>query len=336
GGYAIYYGPLDYGDFGQSLTDGFTASPSANATFVPAIFLDNGIPPFTPPPNLDPAQLNGGFGFGFGGPTFLAKGYGRPAMVQNWSLEVERQLAPDLILSVGYVGSRGTRLRSSLAQVNNLNPKFFSLGTALNADAPAGQIPFAGFSGPLGQALRPFPQYGGIDTDCCLENVGQSTYHALLAKVERRFRNGLNVLASYTFSKTLTDADSALPTFAQFSGGSLVQNSYNLHGEKSLSYQDIPHTFVLSYIYELPVGKGKRFLNKGGITNQIVGGWQIGGVQRYQSGQPLSFSCNGGQFGGPIPGYDGCLRLNRVPGQPLLSPTAANLAPTSTFLLRSK
>src|SRR5262249_60510304 len=57
GGYAIYYGPLDYGDFGQSLTDGFTASPSANATFVPAIFLDNGIPAFTPPPNLDPAQL---------------------------------------------------------------------------------------------------------------------------------------------------------------------------------------------------------------------------------------------------------------------------------------
>lgn len=331
GGYAIYYGPLTYGDFGQSLTDGFTASPSASATFDPAIFLDSGIPSFTPPPNLDPAQLNGGFGFGFGGPTYLAPSYGRPGMVQNWSLEAERQLAPDLILSVGYVGTRGTRLRSSLAQVNNLNPKFFPLGTALNQDISSATAtslgispPFAGFSGNIGQALRPFPQYGGIDTDCCLENLGQSTYHALLTKVERRFRNGLNLLASYTFSKTLTNADSALPTFAQFSGGSLVQNSFNLKGEKSLSYQDIPHTFVVSYIYELPVGKGKKFLNKGGVVDKVLGGWQVGGVQRYQSGQPISFSCNGGQFGGPIPAFDGCIRLNRVPGQSLLSPTASS------------
>jgi hypothetical protein len=190
-------------------------------------------------------------------------------------------------------------------------------------------LPFTGFSGNVGQALRPFPQYGGIDTDCCLENVGQSSYHALLAKVERRFHNGLNLLASYTFSKTLTDADSALPTFAQFSGGSLVQNSYNLKGEKSLSYQDIPHTLVLSYIYELPVGKGRKFLNKGGITDKVLGGWQVGGVQRYQSGQPISFSCNGGQFGGPITGYDGCIRLSRVPGQPLLSPTASSFDPAA-------
>lgn len=331
GGYAIYYGPLDYGDFGQSLTDGYTASKSATANFTPVISLDSGIPSFPPPPNLDPAQLNGSFGFGFGGPTYIAPSYGRPGMVQNWSLEAERQLAPDLILSLGYVGTHATRLRSSLAQINNLNPQFFSMGNTLNQDISTTTIPlpFTGFSGKVGQALRPFPQYGGIDTDCCLENVGQSSYHALLAKVERRFHNGLNLLASYTFSKTLTDADSALPTFAQFSGGSLVQNSYNLKGEKSLSYQDIPHTFVLSYIYELPVGKGKKFLNKGGITDKVLGGWQVGGVQRYQSGQPISFSCNGGQFGGPITGYDGCIRLSRVPGQPLLSPTASSFDPVA-------
>src|SRR5262249_17276882 len=92
GGYAIYYGPLTYGDFGQSLTDGFTASLSANSSFAPVLSLDAGIPAFTPPPNLDPAQLNGGFGFGFGGPTYIAPEYGRPAMVQNWSMEVQKQL----------------------------------------------------------------------------------------------------------------------------------------------------------------------------------------------------------------------------------------------------
>ncbi len=138
GGYAIYYGPLTYGDFGQSLTDGFTASPSRNSNFDPAILLDSGIPPYPPPPNLDPAQLNGGSGFGFGGPTYVAKDYGKPAMVQNWSLEIQRQLAPDLILSVGYVGTHATRLRSSLALVNNLNPQFFSMGTTLSQNIPTG------------------------------------------------------------------------------------------------------------------------------------------------------------------------------------------------------
>jgi len=324
GGYAIYYGPLTYGDFGQSLTDGFTASPSRNSNFDPAILLDSGIPPYPPPPNLDPAQLNGGSGFGFGGPTYVAKDYGKPAMVQNWSLEIQRQLAPDLILSVGYVGTHASRLRSSLALVNNLNPQFFSMGTTLSQNIPTGTpLPFTGFSGTIGQSLRPFPQYGAIDSDCCLENLGQSSYDALLIKVERRFRNGLNLLASYTYSKTLTDADSALPTFAQFSGGSgggFVQDSYNLKNEKSVSYQDVPHTFVLSYIYELPVGKGKKFLNKGGIADKVLGGWQVGGVQRYQSGQPISYSCSGGQFFEFITGYNGCIRLDRVPGQPLLSP----------------
>jgi hypothetical protein len=333
GGYAIYYGPLDYGDFGQSLTDGFTASPSASAPFGPVISLDSGIPSFPAPPNLNPAQDNTGFGGGFGGPTYLAPSYGRPGMVQNWSLEAERQLAPDLILSVGYVGMHATRLRSALAQIDDLNPKFFSLGNQLNllVTDPLSPVsaPYANFvsdyhgGATVAQALRPFPQYQNIDTDCCLENLGQSTYNAMLVKVERRFHNGLNLLASYTYSKTLTDADSALPSFSQFSGGGFAQNPFNLKSEKSLSYQDIPHTLVVSYIYELPVGKGKKFLNKGGIVDKVIGGWQIGGVQRYQSGQPLSFSCATG-----IPGYSsfltGCIRFDRVSGQPLLNQGASS------------
>jgi len=355
GGYAIYYAPLSYGDFGVSLTDGFTASPSWGSTdsfsyaFDPKtgspVLLSTGIPAYTPPPNLDPAQENSGFGGGFGGPTYVAPSYGRPGMVQNWSLEVEHQLGPDLILSVGYVGSHGTRLRSALAQINDLNPKYFALGSCLNltlnntAGTPCVSVtaPFTQFNSLYGggatvaQALRPFPQYQNINTDCCLENLGQSTYHALLAKVERRFHNGLNLLASYTFSKTLTDADSALPEFAQFSGGGYAQNPYNLKAEKSLSYQDIPHTFVLSYLYELPLGPGKKFANQGGALGKVVGGWEVGGVQRYQSGQPLSFSCATG-----VPGFStyisGCIRFDPVPGQPLLSSTAGSFDVGQVFL----
>lgn len=347
GGYSIYYAALSYGDFGVGLTDGFTASPNFGSdgyhyAVDPRtgnnVLLSTGVPAFPPPPNLDPAQDNGQGGSGFGGPTAVRPGYGRPGMVQNWSFEVEHQLAPDLILSVGYVGTHATRLRSALAQINDLNPSFFSLGSCLTltlnntAGTPCANVtaPFTQFNTLYGggatvaQALRPFPQYQSINTDCCLENLGQSTYNALLMKVERRFHNGLNLLASYTYSKTLTDADSALPSFASFS---TVQNPHNLKGEKSLSFQDIPHTFVLSYLYELPVGPGKKFVNNGGTLGKVVGGWEIGGVQRYQSGQPIPFNCASG-----VPGYDGCIRFDRVPGQPLLSPTAGSFNVGQVFL----
>lgn len=341
GGYGIFYAGLTYGDFGQSLIDGDKASGDFKSgdNFTPSVLLSSGgIPSIPPPPNRDPAQLNGQGGGSFGGITYVAPNYGRPGMVQNWSLETERQLAPDLILSVGYVGTHATRLRSSVAEINNLNPQFFSLGSALSQNINSSTAttlgispPFSGFEalygpGSIAQALRPFPQYQTINTDCCLENIGQSTYNALLTKVERRFHNGLNLLASYTFSKTLTDADSALPIFASFSSG--IQNSYNLKQEKSYSIQDIPHTFVLSYIYELPFGKGKKLLSHGGAVDKVVGGWQIGGVQRYQSGQPTIFGCQGGL----IPGYDGCIRYDHVAGQPFLSPNAGRFDNGSAVL----
>ena len=333
GGYGIYYAGLDYADFGQALTDVFTASPSfaSSDNFTPSpLLLDSGIPPFPPPPNLNPAQDNGGSGGGFGGITYVAPSYGRPGMVQNWSFEVEHQITTDLILNIGYVGQHATHLRSSLAQINNLNPKFFSLGNALTQPIDANSVgvnpPFPQFTtlygpGTVAQALRPFPQYQSINTDCCLENLGQSTYNGLLASLQRRFHNGLNLLASYTWSKTLTDADSALPAFAGFSGGGFAQNSYNLNGEKSISYQDIPQTFVVSYVYELPIGPNKKYLSHGGAAGKVLGGWEVGGVQRYQSGQPLALCC-----ATSIPAFDGSIRFNRVPGQSLRSSGSFNFA----------
>ena len=188
----------------------------------------------------------------------------------------------------------------------------------------------------VGQLLLPFPQYqsgavgsaSGITTNCCLENLGQSTYHALEAKLERRFRNGLNLLASYTFSKTLTDADSAYAGLTAFNSSDTfnAQNPHDLRSEKALSYQDVPHMFVLSYLYELPVGKGKKFLNKGGVADKVLGGWQIGAVQRYQKGVPFIPFANDANFAGIAFGTPNP-RLSRVPGQPLLAPDASSYNP---------
>jgi Carboxypeptidase regulatory-like domain len=337
GGYGIYYTALSYSDFGDSLTSGTSVSPDFKSQdgFTPVQSLDVGFPSFTPPSNAnDPALLNGGF------PTFVAKGYGRPGMVQNWSLEVQHQLAPDLILSVGYVGTHATRLHSNLVQTNSIDPKFYSLGKALNdpINSAEGQAtlatlgitepswfrPLFGDSEPIGQLLRPFPQYQDIGTSCCLENVGQSTYNALQAKLERRFRNGLNLLAAYTFSKTLTDADSTFPTFSAFASNNFgAQNPFNLKSEKALSYQDTPHAVVISYLYELPAGPGKKYLSHG-VPSKVLGGWQIGAVHRYQSGSPVIFN----SFAQSPPFSGGNFKYSRVAGQSLFSPNKSSFDPS--------
>src|ERR1700733_5873175 len=307
GGYSIYYAALVYSDFGGSLTSGSTANPNFKNldNFTPVQSLDAGFPAYTPPSNIQNPTLNV---FTQNTVDYVAPSYGRPGMVQNWDFEIQHQIARDLILSIGYVGQHATRLLSDLAQTNTPNPVYNSLGAELEyqVDGSDGKngpaiLHSLGITVPswftpgwgngstqnvIGQLLRPFPQYGAITTSCCLENLGQSTYNALETKLERRFHNGLNLLASYTYSKTITDADSSFSTETGFNSNVFgAQNPYNLKAEKAVSYQDIPHTFVLSYLYELPVGPGKKFLNHG-VASKVLGGWQLSGIQRYQSGSP--------------------------------------------------
>jgi hypothetical protein len=259
----------------------------------------------------------------YSGPQYVDPSFGRPAMVNNWSLEVQHELASDLIMDIAYVGQHSTHLHTNFNSVNSLHPEFLSLGTLLNKTISSPEAIAAGITPPyasfpsnllVAQALVPHPQYFGFNTDGTLENWGQSSYNSLQASLRRRFHNGLNLLASYSWTKTLTDADDALPFFATLHGGGSAQNPFNKRGEKFISNQDVPHTLVLSYVYELPFGKGKKFLGGGGVTDRIVGGWSISGIQRYQSGQPISF---GGATGAPA--FAGTFRLNRVPGQSLLS-----------------
>jgi len=337
GGYSIYYAQLSYNDFGYSLATGTTVNPtfqsSDNFSPVAQGTLDSGFPAYALPGNTQDPTLT--TFQSFNGPVYVAPSYGRPGMVQNWDLEIQHQLAKDLIFTIGYVGQHGTRLLSNLAQIDSTPPTFNYLGNALgfavdgtdgnNGPAILSQLgvtvpswfvagwgePQTGGFATVGQLLRPFPQYFNISTSCCLENLGQSTYHALEAKVERRFRNGLNLLASYTFSKTLTDADSAFHSLSGFNSHNFgAQNPYNLKGEKSLSYQDIPHTFVLSYLYEFPVGPGKRYLNHG-VASKIAGGWQVGAVHRYQSGNPTVIEENFDTFN---PYFQGEYRFSQIAG----------------------
>ena len=314
GGYGIIYAPIQYADFGGDNLTGFQANPAFTSLdgFDPAFNLTNGFPAYTPPPNLDPAQLN------YQGPTYIDPSYGKPGMLQNWSLEVQRELAPDWILSVAYVGQHSTRLRSNFDAVNSLNPEYFVKGGELSQTVAQTGIttPYAGFPTSLtvAQTLVPYPQYFGFNTDCCLEDLGQATYNALQAQLQHKFKYGLNLMASYTWSKTLTDADSALPYFATLAGSAGPQDAFNKKGDKAISNQDLPQNFVLSYVYELPMGKGKRFLANTGPASRLVSGWSISGIQRYESGQPFAICCATG-----IPGFAGSIRYDQVPGTSLFS-----------------
>jgi hypothetical protein len=316
---------LQYADFGADNRTGFAANPQFNSPdgFNPAFTIDAGFPAYPAPPNLDPTQLNPTANGGFQGPTYIDPSYGRTPMIQNWSAEVQHEIASDLILDLAYVGEHSTHLRSNFDAVNSLSPKYFGLGgllgesiTSPDAVAAGFTPPYAGFpsGATVAQSLVPFPMYGGFNTDCCLEDLGQSTYNALEASLNRRFHNGLNLMASYTWSKTLTDADAALPFFATLHQGGAPQNPFDKDGDKAISNQDLPQNFVVSYIYELPMGRNKKFLNSSKALDKVVGGWSFSGVQRYESGQPVAFGCATG-----VPNFNGCIRFDQVPGSSIFS-----------------
>lgn len=321
GGWGIYYSPLQYTDFGGEQVQGISATPDFNTPngFTPAFNWDNGFPAFPSPPTFDPTIKNGQPHADYIDPSF-----GRPGLIQSWSLQVQEQVSKDMVATLGYVGQRSTHLRSALMNINNINPVNFARGDVLGenlAGNTAGvAVPYAGIftdfspTVTVQQALRPFPQYQYIYTDV-LQNIGQASYHSLQATLERRFSAGLSLQASFTWSKILTDADSILPGI---NGGiAQIQNPFNLRDEKALSSQDVPYVFTTAFLYELPFGRGKSLFNHG-IGSALLGGWQIGGVLRYQKGVPTSFGCANG-----VPGWDNCIRFNRVAGQSIMNPSVA-------------
>ncbi|HEY2857106.1 MAG TPA: hypothetical protein VGJ21_01655, partial [Terracidiphilus sp.] len=331
GGAGIIYGPLQYSDFGGAMQLGYTQSrnigsiytgPGTAAGFSPAFNLDTGYGPWTQSyfaPNTDPTQLDGGPGnpLAVGGEVITPQ-MGRPSMTTTWDLQVQDELAQDLIFTLGYIGSASQNLHDGfLTNANNIDSKYFSLGDHLadNGDrinTPGGSSngfssPYSTYIGTLGQALRPYPQYDYIAGDCCLENIGHSSYEAMTASLNRHFRQGFNLDVAYTWSKNETDADSAIP-FSYDSYRSQTQDSNNLRNEKAVSIQNIPHQFSISYLYDLPFGKGRHFLNNNGALDRIVGGWEIGAIQRYQSGQPVDFGCATG-----VPYFQNCFRFTQGP-----------------------
>jgi hypothetical protein len=174
------------------------------------------------------------------------------------------------------------------------------ISSALNDQAviDAGfKLPFEGYRTnlQLQQALRPFPQYSQIDSNASGQNDGHSTYHALETSFERRLSNGLFGLVSYTFAKLISTTNGE---DANRSSDGFVQNQYNRRADKAVASQDTPHNIRIAYVYELPVGRGRPWLNNlSPVLNGIIGNWKVSGIHSYVSGTPLRFTCGQNLYG---------------------------------------
>jgi len=346
GGYGIFYEALKEGSFADQDGLGFFNKQTVTVANGGPTQIDNGVAHLFPP--LGPFTPEGQNGNG--GVILVPANSGRPADIQTWNLDIQRQVMSNLMVSVAYVGSKGTHLPALNIIPNQVNPSFLSLGSELtmnasclaahtcpNSIAAGVKLPYAGFTGNINQALRPFPQYGNFnqeDNSFTPDRTGNSTYHAMQLQVDKRFAQGLSFLVSYTVSKNITDADSAGPGVSGFIGTNsfIGENSYNRSAEKAVSQLDTPQSLVASFFYELPVGHGKRYMNSGGVTDRVLGGWSVSGILSYHSGTPTEVYGNCQNTAGDVL-FGGCnttgagARVNIVPGVPQTN--KSNFSPTT-------
>jgi hypothetical protein len=268
---------------------GMNASPTPTSIdgISPVFNWDAGFQPpagFKPPPVLDPAYANGQT------VLVLSKEDGLAGRIQNWSFNIQRTLPKGFLIDLAYIGSKSTRL-NNYVPYNQVDPKYLSLGPTLSKNITDPAVvalgftkPYPTFTGTLAQSLRPYPQYNNIIHTYLGKGAG--SYEAFQAKVEKRYSN-LSILFGYTLSKTMAINGA----YTQTGNGVAPQNQYDTESEKALALHDVPHVVNAIYTYDLPFGRGKRFLsNSGSVLTRVVGGWTIAGIHNYRSGTLLSIA----------------------------------------------
>jgi hypothetical protein len=312
-GWGLFYDRAFVPGWGGGMSqDGFNTTVTPGSTLngaQPAFYIQNGFPQnFTPPP-----FISAGFRNGSGLMYRTIDGNERPRS-QQWNLTIDRELSQGFTVGLAYVGAHGTRVPSSNEPLNVLDPSLLSLGNQLNDQFQPGQaslngvpLPYAGWveqmtSCPptMAQALLPYPQYCS-NLQGLNENYGVSDYNSLQAKVEKRFSRGTYFLVSYTLGRIYTSgADNTQRDAVTWSGASGSISPFEQERNRALATDDVTHVLSAAMVWDIPVGKGKKFMDTGGAANAILGGWQLSTIFRYSSGIPFFFRssfCNvPGQF----------------------------------------
>lgn len=329
GAYGILYAPSMLqaaGTSGSSGTEGFTGGTALNTTF------DNG--------STFVASLSNPFPNGFVRPLGAANGpisgtltdiggsigdsffidYVNP-VVQQWNINVQREIRGGWIVQAGYLGSKGQHLPDGESSMtwDQLPASFLSQGSNLLANVPNPfygviQNPTSTYAQPTVQArllLDAYPQYSGVNA--FRKPQANSIYHSVIISAEHRYSNGFTALVSFTGGKLLDDASQVVNYIGQ---AGTKQDFYCRKCEKSVSSQDVSRRLVVSGTYELPVGRNRHFFGSlPRVADYIAGGWQINGIAQFQGGIPIAIG-NGGNSANL--------------GAPGIRPTATGVNPQET------
>jgi hypothetical protein len=322
GGYGIYYGQSRSGTSGVVPYggQGFNEYTNVITTYQdqgnsPYLHLDNPFPNGLNQPAGSSLGLLNDIGYGANGPL-RTPGANQTPYEQSWSFGIERELPSNVVVIAQYIGKKGTHLPFSGAnQLDILGPQIetasqlqisnlLTFATNPFSSANGGPIsdPNSALSSPTVQELQlqlPYPQFTGVSTD--VQMIANSTYHALQLSAEKRYSNGLQLLANFTWSKSIDDSSVADDNVTWIGSSTSLQDPNKPWLERSLSTFDIPWIVQFSYVYELPIGRNKHFLNSmPRALDAVLGGWKTSGVWRMQDGRPLQLTTADGT---PLPTY---------------------------------
>ena len=292
GAYGIYYSAVPHAHFDSVNTLGFrfhaTAIDLSNG-HRPAYFLDDGFPKanIVLPPSIDPAVGNNT------SPVAVTRDRATLPRVQQWSLTVQRQVTRNTAVDLSYEGNRGSRLitdRRVLGPAANANvPDILRLGPSVLAARAESEfagsagvpMPYRGFGRTVAQSLRPFPHMLNIG----YMNVpaGNSFFHALRTRVEKRFSDGAHLQATYLWSKLTGMGAGRMRSIDGLGHG--PQNPADTHSlERGLSLDDMPHRVLASFTHAVPFFRGRKV----GLAAKMFGGWSVSGLVRVETGTPVN------------------------------------------------
>ncbi len=304
GGYGVYFLPIGLEPTLTTTPFNYTLTADVlNPDYTPKATLSNPFPNGLPKPGSANPLSDGSYRLGSNVNLVMRD---QPAeYVQQWNFAMERQLARTTVMSITYNGSRGVHLPIPSLELNQIDPKNLASGgaylTELVPNPYAGRISsglLARATIPREQLLKPFPTFAAASTADAFGGslnylrppVGDSIYHAMTVKFERRFTCGLSVTAHYTWSKLLDTG--GVGNGNAFNDPSALRDIYNVRLERSLGSFDVPHRIIATWALDLPFGRNQMFgksLFKGPRwMDRALSGWQLLGFHTLQSSRPVN------------------------------------------------
>jgi trimeric autotransporter adhesin len=323
GGHGIFWAPYTFSlvnPLGYTFATPYVASNDGNVT--PANSLSNPFPGGVQQPVGNGAGLYAGLGNSF---SFFDQNAGS-TRVQQFSLEIQREVPWGIVIAAGGNGSLTHDLiqNTPLVNINQLPDSDLSLGAALNNKVPnpfygtsAGVLNLASKTVTQAQLLYPYPEFSTISMQDSSYN--SAAYYSFYVKAQKRLGRAVNILTTYTWSRNMDGSNAASNVFN--SQQTTAQDNNNLSAEYARSIIDTPNRWTTAINYELPFGKGKKFLSSNKWVDAAVGGWAINVQTTMQSGFPLAI-------------YQ--TNLNSAIGTSVQRPNATGVSPYTSGSIQSR